>query len=160
MIRPAWASDASAIGTIWNHAIRTSTATFTTIEKTEADIQEMITARPVLVLTTDEGLIGFATYGTFRSGPGYAHVAEHSVYVTETARRCGHGSALLHALLDVARAKGLRIMVAGISGDNHPAQALHTRLGFEKTGRLPGVGQKFGRALDLVLMQKNLAAPD
>ena len=160
MIRPACRGAAPAIGAIWNHAIRTSTATFTTIEKTEAELDALISHGPVLVTETEAGLIGFATYGPFRGGPGYAHVAEHSVYIAETARGGGHGHALLRALLDVARAKGLRIMVAGISSDNRGAARLHARLGFEKTAHMPGLGEKFGRVLDLVLMQKNLALPD
>ena len=53
-------------------------------------------------------------------------------------------------------------MVACIEADNAPSMALHAQLGFTIAGRLMEVGAKFGRWLDLVLMQRRLdgaAAP-
>lgn len=82
MIRPALAVDAAALCDIWNPAILTSTATFTTLPKTQQDLRDMIVERPCLVAQSAQGVVlGFATYGPFRSGPGYVGVAEHSVYV-------------------------------------------------------------------------------
>jgi L-amino acid N-acyltransferase len=68
----------------------------------------------------------------------------------------GTGRALLDALASRARAAGKRVMVAGIDGDNADAIRFHQRVGFVQVGRLPGVGEKFGRRLDLVLMQQEL----
>jgi phosphinothricin acetyltransferase len=47
-------------------------------------------------------------------------------------------------------------MIAGIAADNDVSLRLHARLGFVETGRLPEVGRKFGRWLDLVFMQMRL----
>ena len=156
MIRPARSTDVAAILGIWNHAIRTSTATFTTIEKTPDDIKSLIETRAVLMI---EGR-GFATYGPFRSGPGYAGVVEHSVYVDASERRSGLGRALLEALMAHASGAEARVMVGGVCGENSAAIALHTCLGFDETARMPGIGWKFGRALDLVFLQKNLTQTD
>jgi phosphinothricin acetyltransferase len=157
MIRAAGPGDAEALRSIWNHVIRTSTATFTTVEKTPEDIGRLLADRPVLVL---EGGRGFATYGPFRSGPGYAHVAELTILLAPEATGQGFGAALLGALEEHARGQGLRVLVAAICAENAAALALHRKCGFEKTAYMPGLGRKFGRDLDLVLMQKNLPPAD
>ena len=59
-------------------------------------------------------------------------------------------------LIEAARASGLHVMVAAIEADNEVSIALHADLGFHETGRMPQVGAKFGRWLDLVLMQRRL----
>ena len=156
MIRPAHSTDVAAILGIWNHAIRMTTATFTTVQKTPQDIKDMIDTRPVLVI---EGR-GFASYGPFRSGPGYDGVAEHSVYVDRALHRRGLGRALLAAIEARARQDGQRVLIGGLCGENTAALGLPQSLGFDITARMPGVGQKFGRTLDLLFVQKNLIATD
>jgi len=60
------------------------------------------------------------------------------------------------ALIERAHALGKHVIVGGIAADNHASLALHTKLGFTETARMPEVGFKFGRWLDLVLVQKRL----
>jgi Sortase and related acyltransferases len=100
--------------------------------------------------------VGYAALGPFRRGEGYAGCAETSVYVAAPARGRGLGDALLRGLLRRARRRGLRTLVAAIGADNAPSIALHAKHGFEEAGRLPGVGRKFDRDLDLVLLLTRL----
>ncbi|WP_299373223.1 GNAT family N-acetyltransferase [uncultured Tateyamaria sp.] len=157
MIRAAIEADADWITALWNDVISGTTITFTSTLKTPADIARMIATRPVLVLE-DAG--GFATFGPFRSGPGYAATVEHSIFLSPKARGLGQGSALMRRLMATARDAGHHVMVAAISGDNAGAVAFHAGLGFEMSGHLPQVGRKDGRWLDLILMQKLLTASD
>lgn len=159
VVRAACAADAVEIAAFWNAAITGSTATFTTREKTDADIAGLIASAPMLVLAMGDIIKGFATYGPFRAGPGYADVAEHSVYLAPDATGAGHADALLEALETAAAQAGIRFFIAGISGDNTRASRFHARHGYVQTGHLPGIGQKFGRRLDLILMQKEIAMP-
>lgn len=101
----------------------------------------------------DGAVLGYAAYGEWRAFDGYRLSAEHSVYVRKDARGRGVGAALLRELVARARAAGLHVLVAAISGDNAGSIRLHERLGFVRVGRMPEVGAKFGRWLDLELLQ-------
>jgi phosphinothricin acetyltransferase len=62
----------------------------------------------------------------------------------------------MEALCDHATAAGKHSMFAGCSAENAGAVAFHARMGFAEVARLPEVGFKFGRWIDLVLLQKRL----
>jgi L-amino acid N-acyltransferase YncA len=78
---------------------------------------------------------------------------EHSVYVRPSHQGRGIGRALLVAVIEAARADGVHALIGGLSADNEVSLALHRSLGFVEVGRLPEVGRKFDRWLDLVLLQ-------
>jgi len=162
MIRPAAEGDVAGILAIWNPVIRDTLATFNPVEKTAGDIARMIAERAAaghgfLVAEGAGGIAGFATYGQFRGGAGYARTMEHTVMLAPSARGRGIGRALMGALEDHARAGGAKSMFAGVSAANPEGRAFHARLGYGEVAVLPAVGFKAGRWLDLVLMQKFLA---
>lgn len=161
IVRRATFRDAQQIADIWNLYIRGTTVTFTTAEKSPSDITDYIEARQsggmtVVVAEDDGALAGFAAASVFRSGPGYDHTRETSVMLADGLSGRGTGSALMTAVETHAKDAGIGVLVAGISGDNDRAIGFHMRLGFQQVGLMPGVGRKFGRQLDLVLMQKLL----
>lgn len=161
IVRDATDDDLPAIVAIFNHAVRHTTAVFSTVETDIAARAAWAEARrakgyPVLVAEADGRVAAFASYGEFRSFPGYRHTVEHSVYVAPDAHRRGLGRRLLEALIARAEAQGLHVMVGGIDAANDASLALHRALGFEETGRMPEVGEKFGRWLTLVFMQRVL----
>lgn len=156
-LRRAVAEDAEAIAAIWNHYIRATTVTFNPVEKSVAEVAELIAARPVVFVAERDGRIaGYATYGAFRPGVGYARSQEHSILLDPGARGGGLGRALLTAVEDHARAAGVHVLIAGVSGENAEGRAFHARMGYAEATVLHEVGWKFGRFLDLVLMQKIL----
>ena len=162
IIRDATDDDIAAIVAIFNHAVRDTTAVFSSLEATIPARAAWVADRrtkgmPVLVAEADGRVIGFASYGEFRAFPGYRHTVEHSVYVEPAAQRLGAGRALMEALIGRAMAGGLHVMVGGIDADNAASLALHRALGFVETGRMPEVGAKFGRWLTLVFMQLRLS---
>lgn len=161
LIRPAEAADLTAIGAIWNQIIRDTSATFTTVEKTKGALEHLLhTTRadghPFLVAEAGGRIQGFATYGQFRGGPGYRHTMELSVHLHQEARGQGLGRRLLVALEDHARAAGVHVMMAGVSGENAGAIAFHEACGYVLVARLAEVGRKFDRWMDMVLLQKTL----
>lgn len=161
MIRDATPADAPAIAAIWNPVIRDTAITFNTAEKSLTDLVTMITDRHAaghgfLVTEAADRIAGFATYAQFRSGPGYARTMEHTILLSPDAHGKGLGRALLTALEDHARTRGITSLIAGVSAENPAGCAFHARMGYTEVAILQRVGFKFGRAMDLVLMQKFL----
>lgn len=161
MIRDATPDDAKAVAAIWNHYIRDSVITFNAAEKTVDDVRHLIAARQerrcFLVAVGQGQVCGFATYDQFRGGVGYAHTMEHTIQLAPGAGGAGHGRALMAALEAHAIAAGVHVMVAGVTAENPAGQAFHAALGYAVVGRMPQVGRKFDRWMDLVLMQKILS---
>jgi len=161
VIRPATHRDLPGILEIYNDVVATSTAIWAFEPATLEQRSEWFEARakrgyPVLVAEDAGGIAGFASYGEFRSAPGYAWTVEHTVHVRSDRRRAGVGSGLVRALLPLARAQGMHVCLGGIAADNEASLRMHEKLGFERTAHLREVGRKFDRWLDLVLVQKTL----
>ena len=161
MIRPAVEADIPALLAIWNPVIRETTIIFASELKTAEGVSTMIAARRAAgreFLVWDEGgaILGFASYDQFRGGDGYATAMEHTVMLAPGARGRGIGRALMKVVEDLARAAGAHTMHAGVSGENVEAIAFHQRVGYREVGRVPESGRKFGRWLDLVILQKVL----
>jgi phosphinothricin acetyltransferase len=161
MIRPAGAGDVAGILAVWNPAIRDTLATFNSAEKSAPEVAALIAGRQAagrafVVAEAAGAIAGFATYDQFRGGVGYARTMEHTIMLGPAAQGRGLGRALMAAIEDHARAGGVHSLLAGVSGGNPAGQAFHAALGYRVAAVLPQVGFKFGRWLDLVLMQKFL----
>lgn len=163
-IRAAGPQHLPEMRAIFNEIVATSTAVYTDLPETLAQRQDWFEQRqalgyPVLVALApgSEAVLGFASFTDFRGcWPGFRHTAEHSVHIRADQRGQGLGRRLLVALLDEARRCGKHAMMASIDADNAPSIRLHQSLGFVQVGHLPQVGCKFGRWLDLALLQKVL----
>lgn len=161
-VRDAREADLPAIRDIVNEAIANTTAVWTD-EPVDLDDRrvwwrERVAAdNPVLVAETDGEVVGFGSYLQFRAWSGYRNAVEHSIYVRAGRRGAGVGSALVEALIARARAGGKHVVIGGIEGRNRASLRLHRRAGFIEVGRMPGIGEKFGRKLDLVFVQKEIA---
>jgi len=163
-IREAQEADLPAILDIYNDVVATSTAIYRDEPATLEDRRSWFAARkaerqPVLVATDRGAVVGFAAFGGFRPWPGYRFTVEHSVHVRADRRGQGVGAALMTPLIAHAAALGMHVMIAGIDADNAGSIRFHQRLGFTQVAHMREVGFKFGRWLDLVLMQRLLAPP-
>ncbi|WP_040607753.1 GNAT family N-acetyltransferase [Oceanicola sp. S124] len=160
-IRPIVSDDYPRILEIWSPYYRDTTVTFASEEKTSVTLPLYVenrraAGRETFVAERDGEVLGLASYDQFRGGDGYVHAMEHTIILAPEAKGQGAGRALMQAIEDHARAAGAHVMVAGVSGENPAGVAFHAALGYETVGRMPQVGRKFGRWLDLVLMQKLL----
>lgn len=158
-------SRAPEILAILNEAIEHSTALYDYQPRTPAMMEVWFDAKeknrsPVIGAIDERSrLLGFASYGPFRSWPAYKYTVEHSVYVDKDCRGHGVGSLLLAAIIDRARQQDYHTLIGGIDADNAVSIALHTRFGFEFCGRVRHAGFKFGRWLDLDFYQRILETP-
>lgn len=156
-IRLAISADAPGIGDIWNAAIRDTTITFNPVEKTDAEIMATIQSEnPFFVWDAAGRILGFSTYFPFRPGVGYQHTVEHSILLHPKAQGRGIGRKLLSHVADHARAADKHSLIAVVCKENDAGLAFHGAMGFVRRATLPEVGFKFGRWLDVVLMQKRL----
>ncbi|MEN3287055.1 MAG: L-amino acid N-acyltransferase [Bradyrhizobium sp.] len=164
IIRPAEERDIPAITAIYNDIVANSTAVWTEKPDTESERLSWFKARralgyPVLVADDHSTVLGYGTFGDFRAWPGYRYSVEHSIYVHAEQRRRGVGRILIDELVRSAAALGKHVLLAGVDASNQASLALHARAGFAEVARMPEVGRKFGRWLDLVFMQLVLDKP-
>jgi L-amino acid N-acyltransferase YncA len=159
-VRPALRSDLPAILKLYN-AIADTTWEYTEEPHTLEERTQWFDERtrngwPVLTAVVNDEVIGVATYGEFRDNrrwPGYRFTVEHTIHVASSHHRRGVGRALVEGLIRCGQKAGIRVMIAGIDSTNQNSIAFHANLGFVETAHMPGVGEKWGRRLDLVLMQ-------
>ena len=164
IVRDAVAVDVPALADLYNAWIPTRTITWTEEPVTQGNRlawlqRQAADGLPVLVADEAGDVLGFAAYEYFRGEgkwPGYRLTMEQSIHVREDSWGRGVGRALIEALLERARSAGVHVMVAAIDGENVESLKFHERLGFVEVARMPQTGVKFGRWLDLVLMQRLL----
>jgi phosphinothricin acetyltransferase len=161
-IRPARDTDIAEINSIFNHEVEHSAPLWIETPVTLVERKEWLAARradgfPVLVAEADGHVLGFGSYGTFRLYEGFWPTVEHSLYVASTARGKGVGRALLAALIDSARSQGKKVIVAAVDSENKASLFLHRAMGFVETGRMPRIGEKWGKRRTMVLLQRELA---
>ncbi len=160
-IEDAEERDLPAILAILNEVIATSTAVFSDDPVTLEEQREWLRRRresgfPVLVAREGDDVLGYASYGEFRSHPGYRTTVEHTVHVASRARRRGIGRELVRRLIELAREDGRHVMVAGVDAGNGPSIALHEQLGFVESARMSEIARKSGHWVDLVLLTRRL----
>jgi phosphinothricin acetyltransferase len=160
-VRLATIDDAEAIRSIYNVEVADSTVTFDLVPRTLEDQRAWLTARSgahaVLVGDDNGEVVGFASLSPYRDRPAYSTTVEDSVYVRRDQQGHGLGKVLLGELLQVATAHGFHAVMARIVGGHHASISLHRAHGFDIVGTEREIGRKFGRWLDVVLMQKILS---
>lgn len=166
LIRPSRDDDVSAITAIYAHHVLHGTGTFEIDPPTVADMVARRTdvlsrQLPFLVLEEAGTVTGFAYCNWFKPRPAYRFCAEDSIYLAPEACGRGQGRALLTELAVQAERARVRKLVAVI-GDSTNAGSIgvHRSLGFTPVGVLKSAGWKFGRWLDVVLMEKALGRGD
>jgi len=167
LIRPSQEQDIAAVQAIYAHHVLHGTGTFETEPPTEADMAQRrrdVLARdlPWLVAEGDDGrVLGYAYCNWFKPRAAYRFSAEDSIYLHPEAQGQGLGRALLSELERQAQARGVRKLIAVIGDSNNAGSVgVHRACGFTQVGVLRSCGWKFGRWLDVVLMERPLGEAD
>jgi phosphinothricin acetyltransferase len=160
-LRPATETDLPAITEIYNQAVLRATGTFDTEPKTLEQQREWFAhhgaAHPVIVAEEAGKVVGWASMSPYSDRCAYARTAEVSVYIDEGARGRGLGGELLEGILSAGKKAGLLQVLARVTEGNEASLRLHAKRGFFEAGRLRQVGEKFGKVLDVHILQKSLA---
>jgi L-amino acid N-acyltransferase YncA len=156
-VRLATPDDAEAMRVIYNLEVLESTVTFDLVPRSLEDQREWLHshsgAHPAIVAVEDGDVLGFASLSSYRDRPAYSTTVEDSVYVRRDRQSQGVGRVLLVEQLDLARQHGFHAVMARIVGGHEASIALHGACGFDLVGVEREVGRKFGKWLDVVVMQ-------
>ena len=162
ILRPSSEADIAAIQAIYAQAVLHGTGTFETDVPDETEMarrraEVLSRGLPYLVAEVDGQVTGYAYANYFRPRLAYRYCLEDSIYLAPGAQGRGLGKLLLAELMARCEAAGGRQMLAVIGdAENKGSIGVHAALGFEHTGVLKSSGWKFGRWLDVVLMQRQL----
>jgi phosphinothricin acetyltransferase len=146
-----------AIVGIYNWAVN---QTFATIDSEPLSTEEAAAwwdehgRRRLTLVAEDEGVVGWAQLMPWRQR-GY-EVVEDLVYVDPVYQGKGVGRELLSRAIEAARSTGCRTIVASVATDNIAGLKLHQSLGFEIVGTLKNAAYKFGRWMDITLVQRQI----
>jgi phosphinothricin acetyltransferase len=159
-IRPSRDSDLPAITAIYAHHVLHGTGTFETAPPSESDMATrradvLAKGLPWLVVEDGGRVLGYAYCQWFKPRPAYRFSAEDSIYLHPDAAGKGLGQRLLVELERQAEAVGVRKLIAVIGDSGNAASiGVHRAIGFEPVGTIRDCGWKFGRWLDIVIMDK------
>ena len=157
-VRPARPADAEAIRTIYNAEVTGSTVTFDLVPRTLEDQLAWQAAHagayPAVVAVDGSEVVGFASLSPYKDRPAYNPTVEDSVYVRAGSRTGGVGRLLLGEVVRLAGVHGFHSIIARIADAQAPSIGLHRACGFELVGVEREVGRKFGRWLDVAIMQR------
>ena len=163
-IRDATEQDMDQVQAIYAFYVERSAASFEEIPPTIVEMchrREDVLRRglPYLVAEEEGEILGYSYAGQFRHRSAYRYTVEDSIYVAPFVVGRGVGKALMSALIARLEALGYRQLIAVIGDSaNQGSIALHRSMGFQQEGVLRGVGLKFGRWIDAVIMHRALNA--
>jgi L-amino acid N-acyltransferase len=159
-IRKAEIKDLDAILDIYNDAVLNSTATFDIVPRSKEQqmlwFSEHDNKFGVIVFELNDKITGWASLSRWNERPAYQNTAENSVYVNKDFRRRGIGRELLAGIVNLARENGFHTIIARIAEGNKTSVKMHSEVGFKTIGVMKEAGCKFGRWIDVTLMQKML----
>lgn len=160
-IRSATRDDLGAIFEIYEDEVLHGVATFDMSPFTNGEREEWFqkhcTPRyPAIVMDHNGAVVGWAALSQFSTKRAYDRTAEVSVYVHKAHRGKGVGKRLLEELIRLGGECGLGVLLARIAAEQVPSLGLHLSLGFQHVGTMRRVGEKFGRVLDVELLDYQL----
>jgi phosphinothricin acetyltransferase len=151
--------DAPGIAAIFNHYVRRSFAAFPDREVGTPVIRELleqVKAFGCYAVEGDRGLVGFGLLRPLYPFPNLMGAGEVSYFICPGYTGRGWGTRLLGVLEARARELGMASLVARVSSRNRKSIRFHRRNGFSLGGRIRGIGTKFGKPFDMVILQKPL----
>jgi phosphinothricin acetyltransferase len=157
-IRQAQTRDIKSINEIYNEAICSTVSTFDIAPKSLSEQNDWFIGHgprnPILVAEKNNIIVGWAALSKWSNRCAYKETAEISVYVKKEHQGQNIGKNLLTAIIKEGEKVGLHTLIALITEENKKSIYLHESLGFFHIGTMREVGYKFGRRLDVCIMQK------
>lgn len=158
IIRDATLRDLTDITEIYNEAILNTVATFDTNIKTLHEQRSWFnkhgSKNPIIVAEDNGKVVGWASLSKYSDRCAYSDTAELSLYVRKEFQGKGIGKNLMKEIVKKGKQAGLHAIISRIAEGNQVSVHLHKTVGFEHVGIYKEVGYKFGKRLDVYLMEK------
>ena len=158
VIRHATLEDLKDISEIYNQAILKTVATFDTKIKTSKEQKKWFEdhgeKNPILVAIFNKDIIGFASLSKYSTRCAYYDTAELSLYIRKEHQDKGYGKKLMDSIIKEGKKAGIHAVLSRITEGNEKSVHLHETFGFKHVGIMKEVGFKFGKRLDVILMEK------
>lgn len=161
-VRLATEADLPEIASILNYEIDHTVNCFRTRTLTEEDAWQWWQGRetgryPAWVAEQESQIVGWASLSRWSAYEAYDATAEVSIWIRPAAQRRGIGRRFFTVMIEHAISADFRVLLSRIEAANEPSLLLHERFGFTRVGTMHRVGEKFGRLLDVVIMERQLA---
>jgi len=157
-IREAKLNDLDEITSIYNWAILNTMATFDnepkSLDEQKSWFYEHGYKNPIIVAELDGIIVGWASLSKWSDRCAYSDTAEISLYIKNDFMSKGIGKKLIDYIIKKGKLVGLHVLIARITEGNENSVHLHETCGFKHIGIMREVGKKFGKILDVYLMQK------
>jgi phosphinothricin acetyltransferase len=158
-------ADLAAITEIYNYFVQNTVITFDTVPFRASDrlgwFHQFSPHGPhqlFVAVSAGNVIQGFAYSTAFRDKPAYQKTVEVAIYLAPHADEQGIGSTLYAALFAALdQQPGLHRAVAMIAQPNPGSEALHGKFGFKRVGELTEAGFKFGRYVDILMMERSFS---
>lgn len=161
MIRSVRLSDAADIAEIYNRYVTETTVSFETdplsVEEMRDRIGLLVASFPYFVWEENGRVVAYCYAHQWKERAAYSHTWESTIYIEHGYHHRGIGSRLMTELVADCRRRGAYVLIACITAENTASIKFHESLGFRKVSLFPGVGEKFGRRLDVVDLQLDIA---
>lgn len=157
-IRKATIDDIQGIMIIYNESIKNTVSTFDTEEKTIEGQKKWFKKHgpknPIIVAEQGMDIVGWAALSKYSTKCAYSDFAEISLYIQNEKQGQGIGKQLMKKIIEEGEKAGLHAIIARITEGNKISIYLHESVGFHHVGVLKEAGFKFGKRLDVYLMEK------
>lgn len=156
-IRTATLNDQPSILEIYNEAILNTTATFDTsprtIEKQIEWFNNHMKNHPIFIAEENNTIVGWASLSPYSDRCAYDTTVEVSVYIHHEHRGKKIGSQLLEVVTLSGKELNNHTVISRIASENKSSIHIHEKIGYRLVGEMKEVGFKFGRLLDVTIMQ-------
>lgn len=147
-------SDWDQVKWIYLDGIATGNATFETDAPSWESWDESHSKTCRLVAKGENEVLGWAALSPVSERCVYAGVADISIYISQTSKGQGIGTALLRSIIVLSEKEGFWTLQAGIFPENTPSLKLHKKAGFREVGIRERIGKMKGVWRDVIFLER------
>jgi phosphinothricin acetyltransferase len=145
---------------IYNYYIENTTVTFHTEQLSAQDMKPILYQDDPFYISMGifdgDDFCGYAYMAPYKKRQAYRISSEVTLYLDPKLTGKGVGSMALNLLEEHALKNGIHSFLAVVCSENSASIKLFSKNGYEKCAHFKEVGIKFGRMLDIVVLQKIL----